>query len=385
MIKLSEPFFFGNELSFLKKSLEDKWISSNGNIVKSFEKKLQRYTTGSYNLGVINCTAALQLAVRLLNPKKDEEILVPSITFAATINSIIYNNCKPVFFDCDDFLLLDKKKIYSFFEKNTYFKNGHSYNKKTKKKILAIIVVNTFGNLFDLDKNFSAFCKKKNIKIIEDAAESLGSLNYDKQRHNKIDFSCYSFNGNKLITSGGGGILSLKNKKQHIKASYLASQAKNDATNFIHNDVGYNFLLSNLHASIGLAQLLNIKKVLKKKKNINFAYKKRINKISGLKILDSPERCSSNYWLNILVIDSEKYGLSKKEIIKKFLNQGIETRSLWYPNHLQKPFNKFQSYQIQNSKTMFERCICLPSSYGLNNNQQLKIVNLLENRFKNNR
>ena len=134
MIKLSEPFFFGNELSFLKKSLEDKWISSNGNIVKSFEKKLQRYTTGSYNLGVINCTAALQLAVRLLNPKKDEEILVPSITFAATINSIIYNNCKPVFFDCDDFLLLDKKKIYSFFEKNTYFKNGHSYNKKTKKK-----------------------------------------------------------------------------------------------------------------------------------------------------------------------------------------------------------------------------------------------------------
>lgn len=382
MIKLSEPFFFGNELSFLKKSLEDKWISSNGNIVKSFEKKLQRYTSGSYNLGVINCTAALQLAVRLLNPKKDEEILVPSITFAATINSIIYNNCKPVFFDCDDFLLLDKKKIYSFFEKNTYFKNGHSYNKKTKKKILAIIVVNTFGNLFDIDKNFSAFCKKRNIKIIEDAAESLGSLNYDKQRHNKIDLSCYSFNGNKLITSGGGGVLSLKNKKQHIKASYLASQAKNDAINFIHNDVGYNFMLSNLHASIGLAQLLNIKKVLKKKKNINFAYKKRINKINGLKILDSPEKCSSNYWLNILVIDPKKYGLSKKEIIKKFLNQGIETRSLWYPNHLQKPFNKFQSYQIKNSKTMFECCICLPSSYGLNDNQQLKIVNLLENRFK---
>ncbi len=382
MIKLSEPFFFGNELSFLKKSLEDKWISSNGNIVKSFEKKLQRYTTGGYNLGVINCTAALQLAVRLLNPKKDEEILVPSITFAATINSILYNNCKPVFFDCDDFLLLDKKKIYSFFEKNTYFKNGHSYNKKTKKKILAIIVVNTFGNLFDIDKNFSAFCKKKNIKIIEDAAESLGSINYDKQRRNKIDFSCYSFNGNKLITSGGGGILSLKNKKQHIKASYLASQAKSDAINFIHNDVGYNFMLSNLHASIGLAQLVNIRKVLKKKKNINFAYKKKINKISGLKILDSPERCSSNYWLNILVIDSKKYGLSKKEIIKKFLNQGIETRSLWYPNHLQKPFNKFQSYQIHNSKTMFECCVCLPSSYGLNINQQLKIVNLLENRFK---
>ena len=137
MIKLSEPFFFGNELNFLKKTLKDKWISANGKIAKEFENRLKKYTTGKYNLGTLNCTSALQLAVRLLNPKKNEEIIVPSITFAATVNSIIYNNCKPIFFDCDEFLLLDKKKFYSFFHKNTYFKNGFSHNKKTKKKNLS--------------------------------------------------------------------------------------------------------------------------------------------------------------------------------------------------------------------------------------------------------
>ena len=114
MIKLSEPYFFGNELHFLKKTLKDKWISANGKIVKDFENKLKKYTTGNYNLGTINCTSALQLAVRLLNPQKNEEIIVPSITFAATVNSIIYNNCKPIFFDCDEFLLLDKKKLIDY-------------------------------------------------------------------------------------------------------------------------------------------------------------------------------------------------------------------------------------------------------------------------------
>ena len=381
MIKLSEPFFFGNEIYYLKKSLKDEWISANGKIVKIFERKLEKHTVGNYNLGTINCTSALQLAIRILKPKNSEEIIVPSITFAATINSILHNNCKPIFFDCDEFLLLDKKKFYSFFEEKTFYKDGFTYNKKTKKKILAIIIVNVFGNLFDIDNDFAIFCRNRNIKIIEDAAESLGSTNSDKNRKKKIEFSCYSFNGNKLITSGGGGILSVKKKKEYNYAKYLASQAKNDSINFIHNEVGYNFLISNLHAAIGLAQLTNLKKVLKKKRDINYLYKKKINSIKGLRLLDPPENCKSNFWLNVLIIE-KKYGLSKKQIIKKFLSQNIETRSLWYPNHLQKPYKKFQKYKILNSIQMFKNCLCLPSSYSLTKNEQHKIINLLEKKFK---
>ena len=140
MIKLSEPFFFGKELAYLKKVLEDKWISPKGKIVKEFEKKIKKYTSGNYNLGTVNCTASIQLAIRLLNPQKNEEIIVPSITFAATINAVLYNNCKPIFFDCDNYLLLDKNKFYSFIKKNTYSRNNFTYNKKTKKKLLELFL-----------------------------------------------------------------------------------------------------------------------------------------------------------------------------------------------------------------------------------------------------
>ncbi len=161
MIKLSEPFFFGNELNYLKKCLKDRWISSGGKYTRIFESKIKKFTNGKFNLGLVNCTSALQLAVRLLDPKKEDEIILPSITFVSTTNSVVYNNCKPIFMDCDDHLLLDKKKFFTFIQSSTYFKKGFTYNKRTKKRIIAIIIVNTFGNLFEYDKNFLSFCKKK--------------------------------------------------------------------------------------------------------------------------------------------------------------------------------------------------------------------------------
>ena len=385
MIKLSEPFFFGSELTQLKKCIKTQWVSSGGNEVKKFESRMKKYSSGKYNLATVNCTVALQLAVRLLNPNHNDEIIVPTITFIATINSVIYNNCKPIFMDCDEQLLIDKNKFYNFIRKNTFFSKGHTYNKKTKKKILSIIIVNTFGNLFELDNNFIKFCKRKNIKIIEDAAESLGSHFHDNNRYQpkRVDFSCYSFNGNKLITAGGGGLISMSNKRDFKKAIYLATQAKKDVVNFIHDDVGYNIRMSNLHAAIGLSQISNLKKVLKKKRLIFEKYKNEINKIKGLTILSGPKYCNSNNWLNILVIDQKKYGLSKKGIVNGFRKFEVETRSLWYPNHLQKPFLKFEKFNLDKAKKMFERCICIPSSYGLNDRDQKKIIKLLKNKFKN--
>ena len=382
MIKLSEPFFFGNELKYLKNCLKDKWISSGGKFSKAFEYKMKKYSNGKFNLGIINCTSALQLSIRLLNPKEKDEIILPSISFIATSNAVVYNNCNPVFMDCDSQLLLNKKKFFSFINKKTYFKNGFTYNKKSKKRIIAIIIVNTFGNLFDFDSKFLSFCKKKNIKIIEDAAESLGSEYKNKKKIKNISFSCYSFNGNKLVTAGGGGLISTNSKNEYLKAIYLSSQAKNNSTYFVHNEVGYNFRISNLHASIALSQIENLSKVLFKKKKIHSLYKERLNNISGLKILSNPEYCTSNNWLNILIVSKKKYGLSKEKIIQNFFRKNIETRSLWYPLHLQKPFKNFETYGITNSKKMYENCLCLPSSYGLKLSEQKKIIKYLENKFK---
>ena len=172
-----------------------------------------------------------------------------------------------------------------------------------------------------------------------------------------------------------------KEKKFYKKALYLASQAKDNATYFIHNEVGYNFRLSNLHSAVGLAQLRHITKILKKKNSIHDLYRKNLNIVNGLKILTKPDYCRSNYWLNILIVDKKKYGLSKNQIIKKFSDLNIETRSVWYPNHLQKPFKKFQTYKIEKSKKMFENCLCLPSSYSLSKNDQIKIIKHLKNKF----
>lgn len=382
MIKLSEPFFFGNELKYLINCLKDKWISSGGKFSKAFEQKMKKYSNGKFNLGIINCTSALQLAIKLLNPKEKDEIILPSISFIATSNAVIYNNCNPVFMDCDSQLLLNKKKFYSFINKNTYFKNGFTYNKKSKKRIISIIIVNTFGNLFNFDSRFLSFCKKKNIKIIEDSAESLGSKYKNKKKIKNISFSCYSFNGNKLVTAGGGGLISTNSKNEYLRAIYLSSQAKNNSTYFVHNEVGYNFRISNLHASIALSQIENLSKVLLKKKKIHSLYKKRLNNISGLEILSNPEYCTSNNWLNILIVNKKKYGLSKEKIIQNFFKKKIETRSLWYPLHLQKPFKDFETYGITNSKKMYENCLCLPSSYGLKLGDQEKIIKYLENKFK---
>ena len=384
-IKLSTPYFFGNEKKYLLKCIKSEWISPGGRASKLFEKKIKTYTKAKHAVGLVNCTAALQLSVRLLNPKKNDEILVPSITFVSSVNAILYNNCKPIFIDCNNKGLIDISKVLEFIKFNTFYKNGYSFNKKTKRRIIGIIVVHTFGNLVQLDQKFSKICKEKNIKIIEDAAESLGSFynKNSKKIHSGTvgDFGCLSFNANKTITSGGGGMLLLKNKNLYKKAIYLSSQAKNNSTFFIHNEVGYNLRISDLHASIGLAQLNNFSKVLKKKNTIHKMYRDKLNNVDGLTVLEKPDYCSSNYWLNIIKIDKKKYGISKKAIIDKFNKEGIETRSVWLPNHLQLPFKNYQKFKLTKSFEYYNDCLCLPSSYDLKNKHQSKIINLLKNHF----
>ena len=246
----------------------------------------------------------------------------------ATVNSIIYNNCKPIFVDCDDSFLIDTEKVLKFLKEKTITRKGICFNKKTNKRIIALILVHTFGNLVNLNSNFLKECKKRNIKIIEDSAESLGSryVNRLNEKHSGTigNLGCLSFNGNKLITTGGGGAIIFKDQKLFKKGIYLASQAKDDSTYFIHNDVGYNFRISNLHSAIGIAQLTRMKSILSKKRRIHNLYKKNINKFRGLKILESPNYCESNYWLNILIIDEKKFGLSKKSVINLFKKKGIE-------------------------------------------------------------
>ncbi len=385
-IPLSIPYLFGNEKKYINDCIKSNWIATSGRYISLFEKNFSKLVKSKYAIACINGTSALHVGLNLMKVKKSDEILVPSITFVATINSVFYNYCTPIFIGCDKHLNIDIENLTQFIKKKTFFKNGHTYNKITKKRIPALIVVHVFGNPVNLNSSFIKLCKSRNIKILEDAAESIGSyfLHKNKKKHTGTigSLGCFSFNANKLVTTGGGGMIITNDKKLAQKARYLISQAKDDPDYFIHNEVGYNYRITNIHSAIGVAQLEKVNHILKKKKSIMMFYKKNIKKIPGLKILDAPEHCIPNYWMNVLMIDSKKYGKSKKELMKILKNKGIETRSIWLPNHLQNPFKKFQRFKVNLSYELFSKGICLPCSYDISKNDQKYILNTLKRSYK---
>jgi len=381
MIKLLEPIFKGKEQSFVRKCIKSGWITT-GSFVEKFENKVKKYIGAKHAIACINGTSALHIALKLSKVKSNDEVIVPTLTFIAPVNAIIYNNAVPIFMDADQYYNIDQEKTINFINNETFIKNKNCYNKKTKRKISALIIVHVFGNAAKFDKLYK-LCKKKNIEIIEDATESLGTYYKSglfKKKHcgtiSKI--ACLSFNGNKIISSGGGGMIITNNSTIEKHARYLINQAKDHSKKFIHNNIGYNYKMSNLHAAIGLAQLSKINIILKRKKRINNLYEKKFEKIKGIHFVKSPMYSFNNNWLNTIQIDKKKYKINKNKLILNLQKKGIETRPVWRLNHLQKPFVKFQKYKIQTAKKLVDISICIPSSDNLKESQLSKIVNLLK-------
>jgi len=374
-ISLHEPIFKNEEFKEIKKCFKSGWLSAGGPHVLKLENEISKFNSVKYCSCVINGTAALQVALRSVNILPEEEVLVSTVTFISTINSIIYNNASPIFFDVDENFNIDQEKVLNFLKKETFYKKKNTYNKKTKKIIRAIIIVHVFGIPANFEKIYE-ICKKKNILIIEDAAESLGSKYIEGKFKNKYtgtigDLGCYSFNGNKIISSGGGGAIVTSKLKLKRKIDYLITQAKDDVINFIHNNVGYNFKMTNLHASVGYANFKNLKKFIILKKKIYKYYSENIKK--G-KINQPNNQVSANFWLNIIIL---KNYAEKNKIMNNLLKKKIAVRSIWYPNHLQLPFSKFQTYKITNALKLIRKSICLPSSPHLTINELNKIIKVI--------
>jgi len=368
-IGLHEPHFIGNELKYLTSCIKENWVSSTGRYLNLFEKKIKQITKAKFVIPVLNGTIGLHVSMILSGVKKDDEVIVPTVTFVATINAVKYVGANPVFMDVDEYLNIDEEKTIEFILTNTKYVKGKTFNKKTKKIVRALIVVHTFGNAAKMEKLY-ALCKKRKIKLIEDAAESLGTRYIKGKFKNKYtgtigDFGVFSFNGNKIITAGNGGIITTNNKKDYLKANYLITQAKDDKVNFIHNEVGFNYKLSNISAALGLAQLENLNKFIKKKKDIRNYYIKKIRNIKELEIFKSPEYSINNNWLNLIKVKKKNISL----IIKKLNSKKFQLRPVWHLNHLQKPFRNNFSYKIKNAQKIIKNMLCLPSSANLKKSQ----------------
>ena len=383
-ISLSEPFFFKDDYKLLKKCIDSTWVSTSGKNIDLFEKKISKFTGSKYAIATINGTSSLHISLMLSGVSNNHEVIVPCLTFIASINAIKYNLAEPIFMDVDDYCNIDENKTLEFIKNHTYFKEGKTYNKKTNKIISALLIVHVWGNAASFSK-LKNLCKKINIKIIEDASESLGTFYKQgvfKGKHTGTNglLGCISFNGNKIMTTGGGGIILTDNKILAQKARYFISQAKDDTLNFTHNNIGYNYKLTNLNATLGLVQLKKIKLFIKKRSLIYSIYKKKINKIKGLNIISVPDYAQNNHWLSILRIDLRKYDKTLNQLQKIFLSKNIQTRPIWKLNHLQLPFKKNQTYKIENAQKLVKTCLCLPSSFNLTFKDQIKIIKLMDNK-----
>ena len=383
LIPLSVPSVQGREWQYVKECLDTEWISSAGKYVEIFEEKIANYTGARYAISCVNGTSALQVSLRLAGVKPGDEVIVPTLTFIAPVNTIAYNGAVPVFMDADNYYNIDVEKTIDFIQTQTYYRNDATYNKITNKRISAIVPVHVWGNAAWLDK-LVPLCQERNISVVEDASESLGTFYIKGQFSGKHTgtlgkLGCLSFNGNKIITTGGGGMILTDDIDLANKAKYLTTQAKDNPVYFIHDEIGYNFRLTNIQAAIGLAQLEQLPNYLKRKKEIYFKYFDCVKNIDHFSIANVPNYSKNNHWLNIFLLNDE---IIINEIIDYLEKKYIETRPIWQLNHLQKPYKSCQSYKIENAPKLINQSLCLPSSVSITDKQISSVIIKLKKYFK---
>ncbi len=382
MIPLSVPNLRGNEGRYLKDCVDTEWVSSVGEYVNKFESQIAKYTGTKYAIACSSGTAALQLSLIAAGINSDDEVIVPTMTFIATPNSVSYLNANPIFIDCDRFLNIDVKKLENFLETQTYIKENNTYNKQTNKKISAVIPVHVSGNAVDMESIVN-ICQNKNISIIEDAAEAMGTRyingKYNGKHAGSIGLAgCLSFNGNKIITSGGGGMVITNNEIVAKKVKYLSTQANDNSLHYIHNEIGFNYRLTNIQAAVGVAQLENLDNFINKKKQINEYYKSEFKSVDSIQIISSPKYSSNNHWMTSIFLKNATNEILRNNIMNQLDEIGIQTRPMWQLCHLQKPYLSKQSFQIENAIDIQMKTINIPSSTGISEDQLSQVVSKLK-------
>ena len=378
MINLSVPNLSMDILDNLKECLESGWVSTGGRFIPEFETKVKNYMRTKFAAGVQSGTAGLHMSLQVLGVQRDEEVFVPTLTFIAAVNPTTYLGASPIFIDCDDSLCMDPFKLEKFCSEECDFREGILVNKKTNKKIRALVIVHVFGNMADMEKIMD-IAKKYNLKVLEDATEALGTYYTEGRYKGKYagtigDIGVLSFNANKIITTGGGGMVVGDNEELVEKVRFLSSQAKKDTLYFIHDEIGYNYRMLNLQAALGTSQIDQLESFIETKiKNYNI-YKEELEKIEGLEILPFIKGIRANHWFYSLKIDKEKYGIGRDELLQKLVDAGIQTRPIWGLIHQQKPYSTCQSYEIEKALYYYDRILNLPCSSNLTEKEVYQVI-----------
>jgi dTDP-4-amino-4,6-dideoxygalactose transaminase len=367
-IYLSSPHMGGEEIKFVNEAFEANWISPVGPHINAFEEELATYNSTQYCAALSSGTAAIHLALILLNVNPGDEVICSSFTFSGSCNPIRYQQAIPVFIDSEtdswnmDPVLLEKA-----------IKDRIAKGKKPK----AIIVVHLYGMPAKMNE-INAIAKQYAIPVIEDAAEGLGASYFGKKLGTMSDMGIYSFNGNKIITTSGGGALVSENKEWINKAKFLATQARDAAPHYEHTHIGYNYRLSNISAGIGRGQLRVLDERVRQRRDVFNFYKKELAGNKGIEFQSEFQGAFANRWLTTILIDPARAGFDREKLRLTLEKENIESRPLWKPMHMQPVFKEYPSYTSGVSEKLFETGLCLPSGSNLTPQQLSGIVEIIK-------
>lgn len=380
-IPLSVPNLKGKELEYVTYAVETEWVSTGGPYVNDFEAKVAEYAKCKGAVSCQNGTSGLHIAIEVCGVTKDDEVIVPTLTFIAAVNPVKYVGAEPVFMDCDDSLTMDVAKLIAFCENECTFDGEKLINKSTKKHIKALLVVHVFGNMADME-GIIDIASKYNLKVIEDATEAIGTYYLkgkfkDKHAGTIGDIGVYSFNGNKIMTTGGGGMIVSNNDELLKRAKHLTTQAKSDELYYNHDEIGYNYRMTNLQAALGLAQLEQLEVFIQTKKENYEFYKNEIDKIPRLRVLEFKDNIRPNYWFYALYID-ELFSTSRDQVIKYLASKKIQARPIWGLISEQKPYRGSQTYKIKKAKEYLEHVVNIPCSSNLSREDAEYVVECLK-------
>ncbi len=379
LIPLIVPEIRGNEWNYVKECLDTNWVSSVGSYVDRFETMMAEQVGCKYAVATVNGTAALHIALLLAGVEADDEVLVSALTFIAPANAIRYVGAWPIFIDAEPkYWQLSSAGVIDFLENDCRWDGTELRNLRTGRRVKAILPVHILGHPVDLDPILEV-AAKYSLPVIEDATEGLGALYRGKSVGGVGQVGCFSFNGNKIITTGGGGMMVTNNAEWAARARYLTTQAKDDPIEYVHNAIGYNYRLTNVLAAIGCAQMEQLDLYVKAKRKIAKRYQESLSSLPGIQMSGEADWAFSTYWMYTVLVDEEKSGLDSRTLLAELAARRIQTRPLWQPIHRSPAHDSSGSPACPTADALYRQAISLPCSVGLTESAQDYVIETIMN------
>jgi len=376
-IPLSAPEIRGNEWKYVKDCLDTGWVSSVGEYVDRFERMIAETVGIQSAVATCNGTSALHVSLLVSGVQPDDEVLVSTLTFIAPVNAIRYVGARPVLMDAEpQFWQIDPQKVTDFLKNHCDYSRGQLRNRKTGRRVKAILPVHILGHPVDMDP-LASLARDYGLRVIEDATECLGARYRGQNVGTLGDIACFSFNGNKIITTGGGGAIVTANAEWAAKAKYLTTQAKNDPVEFVHGEVGYNYRLTNIQAAMGCAQLEMLHEYIAKKAAIAARYERGLKETPGITLMPQAPWAESIFWLYTVLIDEQQFGMNARRVLKELETRGIQTRPLWQPMHRSPVHLDCEAFHCETADWIHARALSLPCSVGLTESDQEYVIEAL--------